>query len=415
MRITRLELHNFRGIADLIVTPAEGVNLFIGRNGQGKSTVLDAAAIALSWFTARSVNRNANGKPILDRDIRNGQRDASISIEVYDGWESVSWTIYGYKPGPEPRKKSELSRLNRHLDLFAEEYASKERAIPVVCYYPTTRAFVDVPERIRTRHDFSDRFSAYQGSLDIGSDFRSFFEWYKDEEAAENAEARSRRDYRSPVLEGVRHAVEAFTGFSALRVQYKPRLRMTLKKGNEEIEVSQLSDGEQIYLALVGDLARRATMAVAGVARPADALAEARGVVLIDEIELHLHPGWQRQVLSRLRSVFPGLQFLTTTHSPQVVGEVSRESAWMIDRAAGLSPLSIAFGSSSDLILEGLMDTPSRNEATQREIDDLYRLIDAGQLSVARLGLEALRSSVGDGPEITRIAAVIKRREVLGT
>jgi len=415
MFIRRLELHNFRGIDYLAVEPRVGVNLFIGRNGQGKSTVLDAAAIALSWFTARIANRSSSGKPIAARDIRNGQRDAFISIEVDMDGDIVGWTVYGHRAGPESRKKSDFSRLNQYLDMRADTLADEKTSLPVVCYYPTTRAFVDVPERIRKKHDFSDRYSAYQGSLDVGSDFRSFFEWYKDEEAAENAEARAAHGYRSPVLEGVRHAIETFTGFSHLQVKYKPGVRMTLSKGNEEIEVSQLSDGEQIYLALVGDLARRASLAAGASAAAGAALAGARGIVLIDEVELHLHPSWQRQILERLRTVFPRLQFLVTTHSPQVVGEAPRDSAWMLDREQGLSPLRLAFGSNADLILEGLMDTPSRNADTQREIDELYRLIEAGKLNEARSGLTTLRARVGDDPEMTRIAAVLKRREVLGT
>lgn len=415
MQITKLELHNFRGIGELTVNPAEGVNIFIGRNGQGKSTILDAAAIALSWFTARIVNRNANGKPIDPRDIRNGQREASISIELDMEGDVVTWTILGYRSGPEARKKSDFSSLNHYLDTHAKTLADSVTALPVVCYYPTTRAFVDVPERIRKKHDFSDRFIAYQGSLDIGADFRSFFEWYKDEEAAENAENRITNGYRSPVLDSVRYAIETFTGFSSLQVKHKPRLRMTLAKGNEELEVSQLSDGEQIYLALVGDLARRASQIGGSAVAAGSALDEACGVVLIDEVELHLHPSWQRQVLDRLRKVFPRLQFLVTTHSPQVIGEASRNSAWMLDRATGLSALRLAFGSSSDLILEGLMDTPSRNEATKREIDELYELINAGRLDEARSGLASLRARIGEDPEFTRIAAVLKRREVLGS
>jgi predicted ATP-binding protein involved in virulence len=396
------------------VEPVEGVNMYIGRNGQGKSTILDAAAIALSWFTARSANRNSNGKPIQARDIRNGHREASITIEVNIESDIVSWTVCGYKAGPETRKKSDFSRLNQYLDMHADTLSDAKTSLPVICYYPTTRAFVDVPKRIRKTHDFSERFMVYQDSLDRGADFRSFYEWYKDEEAAENAEARTTREYRSPILEGVRHAIEAFTGFSRLQVIYKPSIRMILAKGTEEIAVSQLSDGEQIYLALVGDLARRASIASGVVKTGETVIAGARGIVLIDEVELHLHPSWQREVLGRLRTIFPRLQFLVTTHSPQVVGEASRESSWMLDRVTGLSPLGIALGSSSDLILEALMETPSRNEDTKQQIGIVYRHIEAGQLELARRGLEALRSRIGEDPETTRLAAVIKRHEVLG-
>jgi len=414
VRITKLTLHSFRGISDLVVSPVEGMNLYIGRNGEGKSTILDAAAIALSWYTARFVNRNANGKPIRMDEIQNGKREASISIEVEVDNQLVGWTIYGYREGPLERKKSDFSRLNRYLDSIAEGFEKGNMTIPVVCYYPTTRAFVDVPKRIYTRHDFSKQLLAYEGSLEIGADFRSFFEWFKEEEDAENEEARTHSGYRSPELDGVRAAVESFTGFTRLQVKRRPHVRMSLVKGHEEVEVSQLSDGEQIYLALVGDLARRILIANRGGAGPSKVLAEASGVVLIDEVELHLHPSWQRNIIGRLKDVFPHIQFLVTTHSPQVVGEASRDSAWILDRKTGLSPLRLSYGASSDVILEGLMETSSRSEAVKQEIAGIYALIDGGKLDEARKGLEGLRERIGDDPETARIAAVIRRREVLG-
>ena len=96
---------------------------------------------------------------------------------------------------------------------------------------------------------------------------------------------------------------------------------MTVSKNGMEQNVNQLSDGEKCTLALFGDLARRISIANPHMQNPL----EGKGIVLIDEIELHMHPSWQRKVLTTLKSVFPNIQFIITTHSPQILGGVDDE------------------------------------------------------------------------------------------
>lgn len=71
-------------------------------------------------------------------------------------------------------------------------------------------------------------------------------------------------------------------------------------------------------MALLGDLARRIAIANPYRENPM----EGEGIVLIDEIELHMHPSWQRRILGVLKQLFPNVQFIITTHSPQVLGSV---------------------------------------------------------------------------------------------
>ena len=101
-----------------------------------------------------------------------------------------------------------------------------------------------------------------------------------------------------------------------LRVKRSP-VRMVVDKGGREIRVDLLSEGEKCTLAMIGDLARRLILANPAMENPL----EGKGIVLIDEIELHMHPSWQRRILSILKEVFPNIQFIVTTHSPQVLGE----------------------------------------------------------------------------------------------
>ena len=94
---------------------------------------------------------------------------------------------------------------------------------------------------------------------------------------------------------------------------------MEVVKDGEVFNIEQLSDGEKSLIAMIGDLARRLSIANPGVREPL----HGRGIVLIDEVELHLHPAWQRDILPRLMNTFPNVQFMVTTHSPLVLAQLN--------------------------------------------------------------------------------------------
>jgi predicted ATP-binding protein involved in virulence len=269
---------------------------------------------------------------------------------------------------------------------------------------------VDVPERIRTTHKFENQLATYEGSLDVGANFRVFFEWFKDQEDQEKDSVPG--DPALPIGI-VRAAISQFTGFTGVRIKRRPVTQMVLSKNGQETPVAQLSDGEKIYLSLVADLARRVGMAVPG---SIDA-SEATGIVLIDEVELHLHPKWQREIILRLAEVFPKIQFLVTTHSPQVVGESARDRTWLVQNnqpSQVLFPVELAFGASSDLILEAVMGATDRDGTTKEAIRRLYDQMPQRDWESIRAGINALEQNIPGDPEITRLRATLKRHEVLG-
>jgi predicted ATP-binding protein involved in virulence len=188
---------------------------------------------------------------------------------------------------------------------------------------------------------------------------------------------------------------------------------MTVKKKGEELIVNQLSDGEKCLLAMVGDLARR--LAIANPSLP-DPL-QGYGVVLIDEIELHLHPKWQREIIPALTRTFPNCQFIVTTHSPQVISQVKPEGIYILEKTEegiiAKKPES-SFGRDSNRILEDLMDVPARPQKIKDDLLELFRLIDAGDLLGARQLRQQLADEIGaDEPEFVRADVLIRRKEIL--
>jgi predicted ATP-binding protein involved in virulence len=205
--------------------------------------------------------------------------------------------------------------------------------------------------------------------------FGTFFEWYRTLEDIENEqyrelvlEAGGRSDIAyNPQLETVRQVIEKFTGFKKLTIKRNP-LRMQLEKEGIILSIEQLSQGERDLLALVGDLTRRIVIANPARVNPL----EGDGIVLIDEIELHLHPKWQRNVVQLLSSTFPNVQFIVTTHSPQVLSEAERGSIVLLSQKHGefaYTSVSQGKGLSSNEILEEVMDSKSVNQDVQERLD----------------------------------------------
>jgi predicted ATP-binding protein involved in virulence len=188
-----------------------------------------------------------------------------------------------------------------------------------------------------------------------------------------------------------------------------------MTKQGQELNIHQLSDGETGLLVLAADLARRLAIANPGLADPVQ---EGSGVVLIDEIELHLHPAWQRKVIPALTRTFQNCQFIVTTHSPQVISEVKPEGIYILERTdegiVARRPES-SYGRDTNRILEDLMNTPERPQEIKENLLELFRLIARGELDSARQLHQEIADKIGaDEPELVGASVSIRRREILG-
>ena len=255
-----------------------------------------------------------------------------------------------------------------------------------------------------------------------GANFRTFFEWFREREDLENENRRYLEQsvkpadfqFPDPQLETVRKALIQFMpDFKSLTVRRNP-LRMEVEKRGEHITVNQLSDGEKSLMAMVGDMARR--MAIANPLR--DNPLEGEGAFLIDEIDLHLHPKWQRMIIPRLIEVFPNCQFLISTHSPHVITHVQPESLFLLSMLpTGLEAVrpSESYGKTVERVLEDLMGLETtRPTEIEDAIRKIYDQIDGGDLDGARGLIGKLEKRIGEDPELVKANVLIKRRELIG-
>ena len=417
MKVKQLKINSFRGIKDLTLDfDLNEPTVFIGINGVGKSSILDCLAILLSWFTARVQNSQGSGSHFTDSDISNQDKETHNQITVCTSeLQNISWFVTKAKKGYSRKTNSNLSSIKLLVEKIHKKIeVDPQSSLPLAVYYPTNRAVLDVPLRIKQKHLF-EPINAYDSALKKETiDFRRFFEWFRNREDLENENYRhNTKAEPDRQLEAVRQSIyQILEGFSNLRVERSP-LRMTLEKKGQKLIVNQLSDGEKCLLAMVGDLARRLAIANPAYSNPL----KGEAIVLIDEIELHLHPLWQRKIISALKRTFPNCQFIITTHSPQVLSYIHSKNIYFLELTSegmvARHPQS-SFGRDSNSILEDIMGVPERPQEIKEDILKLFQIIDEGNLNKAQQLRQEIADKIGsDEPELIKAATSIRRREIL--
>lgn len=420
MRIEQLALENIGPFSSLSVPLAptadiqSNVTVLIGDNGAGKTTVLKSLATSLSWFVARLRSGKSSGNSILEEQIRNGANSAAIQISTTDETERFEWTLVKTRAGRTAKHPSQLSQVVHLADVYRAALTIYDQSsLPLIAFYPVERVVLDIPLKIREKHSFQ-QLDGYDNSLNQGVDFRRFFQWFREREDSENEQSippekleqidlifGGRPELRAALqkledssrdrqLSAVRTAIAAFMpGFSNLRVRRKPKLYMSIDKGQQSLNVSQLSQGEKSLMALVGDIARRLAMMNPELPNPL----EGRGLVLIDEVDMHLHPRWARDIIARLTTTFPNCQFVLSTHSPLVISDSKDILVYALDNGQ-LTRVPPLYGQDANTVLLEVMDTHIRNASVATRLNDLLDLIQDNRLDEARQAIGSLESEL---------------------
>ncbi|MDE6336439.1 MAG: AAA family ATPase, partial [Muribaculaceae bacterium] len=223
--------------------------------------------------------------------------------------------------------------------------------LPMFVKYSVNRSLIDIPTHVHKKHVL-DAMSLYEGKIDGGSNLRSFFEWFREREDIEREEREERKSflYEDPQLTVVRRAISEVMGdYGDLHTRRKAPAGFELRKNGKIFRVEELSDGEKCYLTLIGDIARRLAICNPTLQNPLMGI----GIVLIDELELHLHPSWQCEVIDKLRDVFPNCQFFITTHSPHIVQNLrlDKEDSMIVLTEGKVHNVEASYGSPVDEIL----------------------------------------------------------------
>ena len=328
MKLKSLHLENFRANALLHLTLGTRLTLLMGVNGSGKTSILDSLAIGLGAVPTRLPG--VAGITFKKRgDIRQQDNRLApyprIRLETTDGlrWDRLQRRDQSRATAKALPSRIGTALLDRQIDEFILGPLNQGQPfdLPVFAFYGVSRALLDLPLSRKGFPQAHQRFEALADALNATSRFKAAFVWFYNKE---NEETRLQREQRSfdvtlKELDAVRTAImRMFPDVTTPQVKLNP-LRFTVQQGGETLDIAQLSDGYKTLLGLVIDLSARMAMANPHHVDPLTAEA----IVMIDEVDLHLHPAWQRRVIGDLLVTFPKTQFILTTHSPYVVGSIN--------------------------------------------------------------------------------------------
>lgn len=343
MRLNVLDFENFRGFERESFKFHPQFNLIIGENAAGKTTVLEAAAVAIgSWLIGFQGGETRN---IREGDVRYvvdsvetrvrhlPQYPVVISAvgQVGDSDEPVTEYIHWRRELNGPKRKTTQGDL-AHLKAVANRYEADlvmgaRPTLPVIRYFSAGRLWeagrpTSKSKELDTGYrdpvddwlqNLRSPLFGYQGSMDRGTSSKNLLRWLVEERRIEIDEERESSHLRA-IYEAIGSMIPELESVS---VNIRLRDLLLRYKDGKSVAFSDLSDGYRNAVAMVADLTIR--MVTLNPHFGAMAAQMTPGVVLIDELDLHLHPKWQRRVVEDLRHTFPRVQFICTTHSPFIV------------------------------------------------------------------------------------------------
>lgn len=275
--------------------------------------------------------------------------------------------------------------------------------LPVVAYYGTGRLWDYHREKQSDLFETNNRMNGYVDCVDGTANIKLMMNWfskmtiqkYQDQELGLGG---------IPELEAVYSAMEAcykkITGSEDVKVQYNigtKELEVAYRDGAGElmrIPIDQLSDGYKSTISLVADIAYR--MAVLNPQLLGNVCRETDGIVLIDEVDLHLHPSWQQRILGDLTEIFPKVQFIVSTHAPAVISTVKSENIVMLDDGNVYEPSGEVHGKDTNTIISGIMHSSERPVEIKMLFQGFYRSIDDEDTVAAEQTLERLKDKIGE-------------------
>ncbi len=454
MKIKKLTAKNFRLFTDLEINfPDENFICLIGNNGSGKSAVLDLLNLNIKYFIHYiffiKYKRNNNGLLKSNHhewgfnldDLKS--LNHKLNTELLFEFEHRKNT-YVKSEFESPDKSHSLSPIDcdkKYVDELINRIIEKDEklfsSIPIFLYF-------DV-KRLENRNDKVLRFDNFDKKdiiypyLSVLIDDRyislnEFEKWFINEVVREILKTKKKKDYESPNLIPLRSALlkflthlekQKFLSLSVITDELSEdsiweygASHVVLEKENIEgenfeLKLSQLSSGERMIIFLVAEIARRLT--ISNKNNKTEAL-NGKGVVLIDELDLHLHPNWQRNIVGALKATFPNVQFITTTHSPQVLSSLKASEIIEIDGDKVYSPNVNPYGRNSDNILTNVMNDGARPKEVEELINSIFMHFAEDKNEAAIKQIEQLKALISDDdPILGRFKSIIKRKEILNS
>ena len=420
MLINELSLTNFRGFTNAQFSFQKGFNLIVGVNGVGKTTALEALRIALSNIMPAVTSTKSRKEIFSFSDIQIDKYGLQLNCTLEVNSEPFDLLITKQAT---PIHKKESQNIREQTFQIEDKVEvsprlinkySKQKIInqPVAIYYSSYRSLITEKTPAKSTAT-TGQAGAFAEALSPKREFNIalFADWFKAQEAL----AKENKKYIY-ILEIIRNAIYTFLpSFKNLEVIKDPLRKTTgytfiIEKKDKKLNLSQLSDGERGVLSMVMDISRRLSLANPTMSNPL----EGTGVVLIDELDLHLHPKWQRTIISDLSRTFPNLQFIATTHSPQSISALSPDRIQIVDMENEVENPIRSFGLDMNSILKFVMEDKDRIGQSEQAIQKVEKLVDKLAFEKARKQIRKYKKEGLDLTEWAVFEARMANLEILG-
>ena len=438
------------------------LTVIIGENGSGKTTILECIAKSLSWIVAGLIKENANGDRIGYSDIKNEAEEyGEIQTNFKFGEQRCSGSIARAIKGMSEKKDSSVSDLKFLAGIWRVINNQQLINLPLFIFYSAKRFIGEFDRTSEQIKDRENRFDVYNQCLKNEIKFIDFKQWfiylYKKGKNIHSNDANGLLEKKIKLIlhkqgqnatsllslleehfqvDDVNLNAEKNNALDKIKTLQKaiteciPEIKeiyVDISSGVDEIyvhinekkiNINQLSDGQRTFLGIVADLTYRLLVLNPNLENPLNG----QGIVLIDEIELHLHPKWQQQILINLTKIFPNIQFIVTTHSPQVLSTVyKRQIRQLIELANDdydvQQPELQTRGVMSSDILERIMGTYSIPDVKEsNDLNKLQQYIQEDKYNTpeAELLYDSLKKHFGDKhPEMLNCDRLIQFRKLI--
>lgn len=414
MKIKQIKIANFRCFEKLEINLKDNYTVLLGINGAGKSSVLDAISIALGSYLSGYDKISTNSIHTDDAHYkmyqigsnieRQSQYPVDIEMKAVVDQKEITWRRSLNGEG----RKTTYGDAKEIID-YAKCLQGNVRdgqincILPIVAYYGTGRLWMQKKEKKNSNEKSKkadiNRIAGYTDCLDVASNEKLMLKWFE-----KMTYVQLQTDEKIPELEAVKKAMKLCymstnQELSDVKFVYdvnSNEIEITMERRNgekEKLPMKSLSDGIKGTISMIADIAYRMAMLNPQLL---DKVLETPGVVLIDEVDMHLHPEWQKKIVTDLVRIFPNVQFVLTTHSPSIIANVTKENILILDKGMIYEPQNTTYGRDIDSILKEIMYTDVRPREITEQFQNFYRAIEDNKLNEARQILKLLRTKLGD-------------------
>ena len=419
MRIKELHLQNFRCFEELTIKFPTNYTVFIGNNGAGKSSILNALQIALGIFIGisqqdvRQFDYESTYKEIDDDDARlkttstgsTFNQEAQYPVIIGVEAESSDKQLISWKRELQAfslKRNIDTNNILYYLRKLQKGITNDKNVIaPLIVYYGTRRQWDKNDSKPENNILFLPQMNGYVNALSAKPfNIEVMRHWF-------SRMLLIARKKPVPEFEAVRNAISScYKGIDNRKnlkdviIDYDAEqedIEIQMYFDDDKVEVlplHYLSDGAKSILAIVADIAYR--MAVLNPHLLDKVITDTDGIVLIDEIDMHLHPSWQRKIIDSLHKTFPKVQFIFTTHSPTVLTNVPKENIQIIKDGKIFNTETNTYGRDVNSILREVMQTEIRPSEVKEKLTAFSNAIDDSDLDTAETLLKELRMILGD-------------------